>query len=340
MSETVFAQPQNVLDTTVARIADALEDMVPSNVCVDISTSLPANGWSNSAPYTQDWMNNKVTDECGVKVEFPTEAANTGVTYLEYEKVAGGVKFTAPIKPTVAIPVIVHIINAEAESITSISADMVSTSAVSGAANVDEALSEHEQDISTLNSNLDILGRVPNRTSCGTLDAVKSAISTAVASMPNNSVGYITLALTAIVDPFAGGDWITQISKTDNNYYSGFATSYSISRNAVYFQNQNGIWKFDQLALNSNKPDKKSVGLSANQSFTLTLESGHAYLITTMTTSADSQIVQMISKVGSDVKKAVLSQGSYSSYFTESLTASAWTFTNGSYASYVNVIDF
>ena len=90
----------------------------------------------------------------------------------------------------------------------------------------------------------------------------------------------------------------------------------------------------------ANKPDKKSVGLSANQSFTLTLESGHAYLITMMTTSADSQIVQMISKIGSDVKKAVLSQGSYSSYFTESLTASAWTFTNGSYASYVNVIDF
>lgn len=140
MSETVFAQPQNVLDTTVARIADALEDMAPSNVCVDISTSLPANGWSQSSPYVQIWTNNKVTDECAVKVEFPAEATNTGITYLEYEKVAGGVKFTAPSLPSTAIPVIVHIINAKAESITSISADMVSTSAVSGSSNVDEAL--------------------------------------------------------------------------------------------------------------------------------------------------------------------------------------------------------
>ena len=154
MSETVFPQPQNVLDSTVARIASAVENMVPSNVCVNISTSLLPADWSSSAPYIQVWTNNKVTDECAVKVEFPAEAASTNVTYLEFEKVAGGVKFTAPVKPATAIPVIVHIINAEAESITDISADLVSTSAVPNASNVEEGLETLNSDVTALNSKI------------------------------------------------------------------------------------------------------------------------------------------------------------------------------------------
>ena len=132
-----------ILDSTGQDIVEALNDLKnavqPTNVCVDISTSLPASGWSSSAPYVQNWMNNKVTDECSIRVEFLSEAVNTGVLYIEPEKIAGGVKFTAPVKPTTAIPVVVHILNAEAESITSISGDMVSTNVVSGASNVNEA---------------------------------------------------------------------------------------------------------------------------------------------------------------------------------------------------------
>ena len=213
MSQTVFAQPQNVLDSTVERIAEAVEALAPSNVCVDISTALPANGWSNSAPYTQDWMNNKVTDECGVKVEFLGQASNTGVMYLEAEKIAGGVRFTAPVKPTVALPVIVHIINAEAESITDISADMVSTSAVSGAANVDEALT-------SLNSKFTPVQITPTPTNCTIennacykidklavinlrIKASSNGIAsgaTFISSLPNVQSSAVTLALFTVCD--------------------------------------------------------------------------------------------------------------------------------------------
>lgn len=106
--------------------------------------------------------------------------------------------------------------------------------------------------VNALNSNMNVLGRAPTRTTCSTLDAIKSAISTAVESIPNNSIGYTILALTASILPFVGGDWIVQICKTYNNYFSGYATSYSTSRDAVYFQNMNGTWKFDQLALKSD----------------------------------------------------------------------------------------
>lgn len=223
MSETVFAQPQNVLDTTVARIADALEDMAPSNVCIDISTSLPANGWSQSSPYVQIWTNNKVTDECAVKVEFPVEATNTGITYLEYEKVAGGVKFTAPSLPSTAIPVIVHIINAEAESITSISADMVSTSAVSGSSNVDEALG-------ALNSKFAQLIKVQTVT-IGSVTFPANGLYNISSFVPSTPTGYALLfadlndistssgALTVL----SGGRWL---ASAPNNEFTGVKVNY------------------------------------------------------------------------------------------------------------------
>lgn len=156
MASQVFTDPI-ILDSTGQQIAAAIEALAPSNVAVDISTSLSASGWTNSSPYTQTWLNNKVSDECGIKVEFLAGAVNNDVLYLEYEKVPGGVKFTAPKKPSTDIPVVVHIINAKAESITSISGDMVSTDVVSGAGNVDEALEVHNEAIANLSNYIRII---------------------------------------------------------------------------------------------------------------------------------------------------------------------------------------
>ena len=154
-----------LLDSTGQRILTALQgikDAVqPTNVYLDLAVSLPSSGWSNSSPYVYTWTSAYVTPECAIDVHFGEGAENILVDYLEFEKVSGGVKFTAPVKPTVNIPVIVRILNADAESITSVSATMVSTSAVSGQSNVEQALSNvdsrtttNSQAIATINSNL------------------------------------------------------------------------------------------------------------------------------------------------------------------------------------------
>ena len=133
-----------LLNETGQAIVTALGNLTsavqPTNIYEDISVSLPANGWTNSAPYTYTWTSSKVTSECGVEVGFEDAAKSTGIMTLTYEKVAGGIQFTAPSKPSVAIPVTVRIINADAESITSLDAEMVSTNAISGASNVQQAL--------------------------------------------------------------------------------------------------------------------------------------------------------------------------------------------------------
>lgn len=130
--------------TALGNIGNAVQ---PTNVCVDLPVSIPANGWTNSAPYTYTYTHSKITAECGVTVEFESGASNTDCLAMDYEKVAGGVMFTVKTKPSSAVPVIIHVLNAEAEGITSVSADMVSTSAISGSSNVEQALG-------ALNSNM------------------------------------------------------------------------------------------------------------------------------------------------------------------------------------------
>lgn len=139
-----------MLDTTGQDIVtklDQIKDAVqPTNTCLDIDISIPANGWSNNSPYTYTYTNAHISYGCSVKVDFLEGAQDTKVLYLEYEKVVNGVRFTSATKPTTAIPVRLHVLNADATSAMATTADEVSTSAVSGSANVEDALgslSEH-----------------------------------------------------------------------------------------------------------------------------------------------------------------------------------------------------
>ena len=149
------------MSESALRIAEALEGLQPINPCTDIDISISANGWSNESPYTYTYTNNHISTGCVVKVSFLEGSEDsTKPLYLEYEKVTNGVRFVAPIKPTSAIPVRIHIQNADATSTAATSADQVSTNAVSGAANVGQALGVLSNQIGTLNSKIATIPKI------------------------------------------------------------------------------------------------------------------------------------------------------------------------------------
>ena len=153
MSVQQYTDPV-ILDSTglsIVQKLDQIKDAVqPTNPCLDIDITIPASGWSSTAPYTYTYSNAHITTGCAVEVNYlESENADT-VLYLEYEKVNGGVRFEAPTKPSAGIPVRIHIMNADATSVLSITADEVSTDAVSGTSNVEDALSSLSDHIGML----------------------------------------------------------------------------------------------------------------------------------------------------------------------------------------------
>lgn len=154
--EDVYVLP--VLDETGQDMAAAIRELKsviqPTNVCVDLDVSLEVSGWSNSAPYVYNWMNNKVTTECAVKVNYLEGAEDTDELYIGYEKIVGGIQFESPTKPTAAIPVRIHIVNAEADSITNIDDEMVSSDVISGTSNVKQALTSLKNADTTLSEQI------------------------------------------------------------------------------------------------------------------------------------------------------------------------------------------
>ena len=157
--EDVYEAP--VLDATGQDMAAAIRELKgviqPTNVCVDLDVSLEVGGWSDSAPYVYNWMNNKVTTECAVKVNYLEGAEDTDELYIGYEKFVGGIQFESPTKPTAAIPVRIHIVNAEADSITNIDDEMVSSDVISGASNVKQALTSLKNADATLSEQIETL---------------------------------------------------------------------------------------------------------------------------------------------------------------------------------------
>ena len=146
-----IASKLNTMNSKLEAIKNAVQ---PTNIYLDLELSIPTTAWSSSSPYTYTWSSAYITPECDIEVEFGDGAENVEMTYLEFEKVSGGVKFTVPSKPLSAVPVVIRVINADAEYIASVSATMVSTSAIPGQSNVEQALSNVDSRITTLNSNL------------------------------------------------------------------------------------------------------------------------------------------------------------------------------------------
>lgn len=134
-----------VLDSTglaIVQKLEAIKNVVqPVNAGTDIDITIPSSGWSSESPYQYTYSNAHITSGSLVKVTFLEGSGTSTPLYLEFEKVTNGIRFEAPAKPTNDISVRIHIFSADTTSTTATSADEVSTSAVSGASNVDDALS-------------------------------------------------------------------------------------------------------------------------------------------------------------------------------------------------------
>lgn len=153
MATQVISDPM-LLDSTgqdiVTGLAGIASAVQPINIYLDINISIPVDGWSETVPYRYTWTNVRVTEECGIEVYFADGAETVDMKYLEYEKVPGGIRFEIDAIPDKAIPLIVRIINASTTAVIDpVEATLVTTEAVPGTSNVEEALANHEGRIST-----------------------------------------------------------------------------------------------------------------------------------------------------------------------------------------------
>lgn len=248
--EEVYEPP--MLDETGQDVAAAIRELKsvvqPTNVCVDLDVSLEVSGWSNSAPYVYNWMNNKVTTECAVKVNYLEGAEDTDELYIGYEKIVGGIQFESPTKPTAAIPVRIHIVNAEADSITNIDDEMVSSNVISGASNVKQALTSLKNADASLSEQIESKignykfingGTNPSNWSNAFADTSNTIIMYGIAEnqlptgAPSGAYGYGTLIA---ITKSAQSGW--EFSR--NLIY--IESEHDVEKKDVYFSTQGNSW--------------------------------------------------------------------------------------------------
>lgn len=288
--QTVTEPP--MLDSTGQLIKSALlqiKDAVqPTNVGVDMPLSIPVSAWPNSAPYEFTWLSTKVTPECVVSVGYGEGAENIDTLYLYATKVAGGVKFTTPEKPVTAIPVVIHILNAAAESITAVDADMVATDAVNGASNVDQALSalddtkQNKTDdslattsktvVEAINEHDTEIGDLTNLTTTekgslvgaanelndkitsydvvsGTVLDLITALNSLLSSMNNSEVRNIKFKISTASEPFAAVDYLGTIRKLTSSYAVISVQPYTGTGAFITGRrSSNGYWSWESLS--------------------------------------------------------------------------------------------
>lgn len=146
--ETANEMPMSSSDSTTVKAAlDAV-----SNVVTEIPLTITPASWSSTSPYTYTWTDSRVLSDSSVEVDVLDTSADTMADYIDYAKSSGGggIVFTANKKPTANLSVVITITNAQAHAGSSIDADIVATDAVSGAANVDEALNALSSKIENL----------------------------------------------------------------------------------------------------------------------------------------------------------------------------------------------
>ena len=77
----------------------------------EIEISIATTDWSNSAPYTYTWTNSAITASCYISILFKTDPRGVLDGDLNYEKVTGGIQFTATALPTGTLQVVIQIID-------------------------------------------------------------------------------------------------------------------------------------------------------------------------------------------------------------------------------------
>ena len=101
------------------------------NAGIDIPYDLPIslNSWTEtSGKYIHTYTDSRITQGCRIEVTFKAGTFNTELPYIEFEKGTGSIDFTTSVIPSVTVPIIIHIINAQTGNVQAVSATDVATS--------------------------------------------------------------------------------------------------------------------------------------------------------------------------------------------------------------------
>ena len=121
------------------------------NICTDSQISIATTDWASAAGgYVYTWMSNFVTTPSEIEVFLRDGAENAGIEEFDYDKVTGGVQFTVSSLPTASLPVTIRVINAKADAFQSLTGEDIATDVITGATNVDEALTALNENTSKL----------------------------------------------------------------------------------------------------------------------------------------------------------------------------------------------
>lgn len=165
--QKVIADPTAITSTEFTILNNRL--LAVENVCTEQDVTIQTSDWTlSNGTYTYEWSNSLVTSSCAIEVTTRDGAENSGIEYFDAVKSVGSITFTTTDTPTGSFPVRVTIVNAKADAFQSLSADEISSEAISDCDNVEEAL-----------TNLDgRLGNVPSgKTAQGQIDTLNSNIA-------------------------------------------------------------------------------------------------------------------------------------------------------------------
>lgn len=186
------------------------------NVCTEQDVTIQTSDWTlSNGTYTYEWSNSLVTSSCAIEVTTRDGAENSGIEYFDAVKSVGSITFTTTDTPTGSFPVRVTIVNAKADAFQSLSADEISSEAISDCDNVEEAL-----------TNLDgRLGNVPSgETAQGQIDTLNSNLATKLTNTLGSPVAIGTTNYTTLAD----GYFVITLAASLNRHVTGFVNDAEI----------------------------------------------------------------------------------------------------------------
>ena len=149
--QKVIADPTAVTSTEFDILNNRL--MAVENVCTRHNVTIATTDWSSTAPYTYEWENSLINATCSVKVFVTDGSEDAEIEGIGYTQAVGKVIFTTDELPVDDLPLLVEITNAKAEAFQQLSAEEISSEAIAGCDNVEEALENlDEQKVSYLKS--------------------------------------------------------------------------------------------------------------------------------------------------------------------------------------------
>ena len=154
--QKVISDPTAVTSTEFDILNNRL--MAVENVCTRHNVTIATTDWSSTAPYTYEWENSLINVTCSVKVFVTDGAEDAEIEGIGYTQAVGKVIFTTDELPVDDLPLLVEITNAKAEAFQQLSAEEISSEAITGCNNVEEALEGLDEQIGSINRQIGSFG--------------------------------------------------------------------------------------------------------------------------------------------------------------------------------------